>query len=72
MIQFCMASLLATMVLDDEAMDLIKERRESHLMFECCIVLLKSTLSQLQMQVESQRRGDPPVEVRTLLNLSMH
>jgi hypothetical protein len=28
MIQFCMASLLATMVLDDEAMDLIRERGE--------------------------------------------
>ncbi|GFH14010.1 uncharacterized protein HaLaN_09983 [Haematococcus lacustris] len=27
-IQFCMASLLATMVLDDEAMELIREREE--------------------------------------------
>ena len=28
MIQFCMASLLATLVLDDEAMELIKQRQE--------------------------------------------
>jgi hypothetical protein len=28
MIQFCMASLLATMVLDDDAMELIRERGE--------------------------------------------
>lgn len=28
MIQFCMASLLATMVLDDDVMELIREREE--------------------------------------------
>ena len=40
MIQFCMASLLATLVLDDGVMDLVRERGEAPALFEACIVLL--------------------------------
>ncbi|GIL66635.1 hypothetical protein Vafri_20126 [Volvox africanus] len=51
MIQFCAASLLATMVLDDDAMELIRDRGEAPLMFEACIVLLHSTLGKLKREV---------------------
>lgn len=51
MIQFCAASLLATMVLDDDVMELIRDRGEAPLMFEACIVLLNSTLSKLKREV---------------------
>lgn len=51
MIQFCMASLLATLVLDDDAMALIKERNEAPIMFEACLVLLSSVMSQLKREV---------------------
>ncbi|KXZ56071.1 hypothetical protein GPECTOR_2g953 [Gonium pectorale] len=51
MIQFCAASLLATLVLDDDAMELIRDRGEAPLMFEACIVLLHSTLTKLKREV---------------------
>eukprot|EP00198_Chlamydomonas_reinhardtii_P003541 XP_001692877.1 flagellar associated protein [Chlamydomonas reinhardtii] len=52
MIQFCAASLLATLVLDDDAMELIRDRGEAPLMFEACIVLLQSTLGKLKREVQ--------------------
>lgn len=51
MTQFCMASLLATLVLDDDAMALIKERNEAPIMFEACLVLLSSVMAQLKREV---------------------
>jgi hypothetical protein len=60
MIQFCMASLLATMVLDDDAMDLIRERDEAPILFEACIVLLTSTLDKLHAELERQLTGYYP------------
>lgn len=48
MVQFCMASVLATLVLDDYAMDLVNERNECHLIFECCLSLLDLTLDSLK------------------------
>ena len=57
MIQFCMASLLATLVLDDDAMELIRERSEAPLLFEACIVLLTSTLDKLHVELERQLSG---------------
>ncbi len=51
MIQFCAASLLATLVLDDDAMELIRDRGEAPLMFEACIVLLQSTMGKLKREV---------------------
>jgi hypothetical protein len=51
LLQFCAASLLATLVLDDDAMEVIKERGEAPTMFEACIVLLQSTLHKLKREV---------------------
>eukprot|EP00798_Chlamydomonas_sp_ICE-L_P023775 gene23775-9334_t len=54
MIQFCMASLLATLVLDDEAMAVIRERGEAPVLFETCLLLLSSTLDKLRDELERQ------------------
>ncbi|GMH33927.1 hypothetical protein BSKO_01761 [Bryopsis sp. KO-2023] len=48
MIQFCMASILATLVLDDDAMELINTRKECTLMMEWCLVLLARTIESLR------------------------
>jgi hypothetical protein len=36
-----MASLLATLVLDDAAMDIVKQRGEGHLVFEATLSLVR-------------------------------
>lgn len=54
MVQFCTASVLATLVLDDYAMDLVNERNECHLIFECCLSLLASTLQSLKLKDSPQ------------------
>lgn len=54
MIQFCAASLLATLVLDDDVMDLIREREEAPLMFQACIILLASVLGKMLTEVARQ------------------
>ncbi|GFH26691.1 uncharacterized protein HaLaN_24880, partial [Haematococcus lacustris] len=64
-IQFCMASLLATMVLDDEAMELIREREEAPILFEACIVLLTSTLDKVYEELDRRtgayyKEGEEP------------
>jgi hypothetical protein len=43
-----MASLLATLVLDDSAMELIKQRGEGHLIFEAMIKLLVHVMTSLK------------------------
>lgn len=43
-VQFCMASLLATLVLDDEAMEIIRQRGEGHLIFEATLQLVRATM----------------------------
>lgn len=42
-VQFCMASLLATLVLDEEAMEIIRQRGEGHLVFEATLKLVRGT-----------------------------
>lgn len=66
MIQFCMASLLATMVLDDDAMELIRERGEAPILFEACIVLLTSTLDKLHAELDRRLGGYYQVCVHVL------
>lgn len=39
-VQFCMAALLATLVLDEEAMEIIQQRGEGHLVFEATLKLV--------------------------------
>lgn len=58
MIQFCMASILATFVLDDEAMALVNKRKECHIIFQACIVLLESTLNVLKPEMEVSHRSE--------------
>lgn len=65
MIQFCMASLLATLVLDDDAMELIRERGEAPILFESCIVLLTSTLDKLHAELDRRTTGYYQVSTRT-------
>ncbi len=52
MLQFCMASLLATMVLDDVAMEMVRDRGDAPVLFEACIVLLSSTLDKLHVELD--------------------
>jgi hypothetical protein len=54
MVQFCMASLLATMVLDEVAMEMLRDRGEAPLLFEACITLLNDTLEKLHAEIERQ------------------
>ncbi|MEW5306191.1 MAG: hypothetical protein WDW36_008675 [Sanguina aurantia] len=54
MVQFCAASLLATLVLDDDAMDLVRGRAEAPLMFQACILLLGSVLGRMLAEVARQ------------------
>ena len=46
-VAFCMASTLATLVLDDDVMLQIKQRGEAPIMFEHCIEILKQALHKL-------------------------
>jgi len=41
-----MASLLATLVLDEEAMEIIRQRGEGHLVFEATLKLVRGRRSQ--------------------------
>eukprot|EP00879_Flechtneria_rotunda_P023560 GHRR01024925.1.p1 GENE.GHRR01024925.1~~GHRR01024925.1.p1 ORF type:complete len:713 (+),score=291.71 GHRR01024925.1:1579-3717(+) len=50
-VQFAMAALLGTLVLDDEAMELIKQRGEGHLVFEATLKLLEHVLNALKFQM---------------------
>ncbi|KAG1678758.1 hypothetical protein FOA52_012798 [Chlamydomonas sp. UWO 241] len=54
MIQFCMASLLATLVLDDELMEMVRDRGDAPLFFEACILLLNVTLRNLHDELDRQ------------------
>jgi hypothetical protein len=39
-VQFCMAALLATLVLDEQAMEILQQRGEGHLVFEAALKLV--------------------------------
>eukprot|EP00191_Tetraselmis_sp_GSL018_P024515 CAMPEP_0177627972 /NCGR_PEP_ID=MMETSP0419_2-20121207/31498_1 /TAXON_ID=582737 /ORGANISM="Tetraselmis sp., Strain GSL018" /LENGTH=1910 /DNA_ID=CAMNT_0019129181 /DNA_START=17 /DNA_END=5750 /DNA_ORIENTATION=+ len=45
---FCMASALATLVLDDHVMRIVRERGEAPMMFESCLDLANNTLQILE------------------------
>jgi hypothetical protein len=47
-VQFCTASLLATLILDDAAMQLIRERREAPVLFEAALQLLSETVERIR------------------------
>lgn len=42
-VQNCMAALLATLVLDDDAMEILQQRGEGHLVFEVTLKLVRVT-----------------------------
>jgi hypothetical protein len=44
-VQFCMAALLASLVLDDEAMEIVRQRGEGHLIFEATLQLVSLRLA---------------------------
>lgn len=47
-VQYCMAAMLATLVLDDGAMEVIKQRGEGHLVFEATLKLLSYVMNALK------------------------
>jgi hypothetical protein len=47
-VQFCAASLLATLILDDAAMELIRERREAPVLFEAALQLLSESVERIR------------------------
>lgn len=44
---FCMAAALAGLILDEEAMQIVVERKEAAPLFENCVALLAQTLESL-------------------------
>lgn len=58
-VQFCMASLLATVILDDDLMVEIKQRGESPQLFSKCTTVLSATLDRLRQHVTGQM--DPAI-----------
>lgn len=50
-VQFCVASVLAILVLDDAAMEVIKQRGEGHLVFEATLRLLSHVLTAVKFSV---------------------
>lgn len=62
-IEFCMASALAMLVLDEEVMNKVKDRAEAPLMFEHCIESVKVSLDRLNPLTDSVA-DDPPLTVR--------
>lgn len=71
MVHFCMASILATLALDDEAMRLVNERNECHLVFESCLSLLGSTLRTLQPLDQSTPEDQDLEEQKSQQTLSV-
>mmetsp|Transcript_26929 Transcript_26929/g.69418 ORF Transcript_26929/g.69418 Transcript_26929/m.69418 type:complete len:871 (-) Transcript_26929:1245-3857(-) len=57
MVQFCMASLLATLVLDDETMELIRDSGEAPTLFESCLRLLVSVFGKLHDELDRRTNG---------------
>ena len=45
---FCMAAALAGLILDEEAMQIVVERKEAAPLFENCVALLAHTLDSLE------------------------
>ncbi|WIA12059.1 hypothetical protein OEZ85_012136 [Tetradesmus obliquus] len=50
-VQFCVASVLAILVLDDAAMEVIKQRGEGHLVFEATLRLLSHVLTAVKFSL---------------------
>lgn len=50
-VQYCMASMLATLVLDDGVMELIKQRHEGHLVVEAMLKLLSMVMNALKFSL---------------------
>ena len=63
MIQFCMASLLATLVLDDDVMNMIRECGEAPILFEATITLVSSSMAKLHAELDRQMDPDYYFEV---------
>jgi hypothetical protein len=70
MVQFCMASMLATLVLDDEAMETIRERDESAILFEACLSLLSATLERLRLMLRVMHEEEDGGESRLSAEIS--
>lgn len=71
LVQFCVASILATLVLDDAAMDLVNTRNECHLVFESCLSLLGSTLQTLKSLHQPDPEDQDAQEQRNQQTLSV-
>eukprot|EP00803_Ostreobium_quekettii_P006067 evm.model.scf_440.6 EVM.evm.TU.scf_440.6 scf_440:39552-53991(-) len=69
MMQFCMASILATIILDDEVMALVTQRKECHVVFEACLVLLDSTLNEMKREEEAPPGGHAEGELTSKQHL---
>lgn len=57
-VRFCMASALATLVLDEDVMHLLKDRGEAPMLFVHSIEILKSALTKLA--VDAKQPPDDP------------
>ncbi len=64
-VQFCMSSLLAVLVLDDDAMEMVRERGEAPLMFRSCLQLTMRAMGAIK-----QHYAAPPPSARGLMSES--
>ena len=62
-VRFCMASALATLVLDEDVMVLLKDRGEAPMLFVHSIEILKSALGKLALDAK-QPPDDPELTVK--------
>jgi hypothetical protein len=57
-VRFCVAALLATLILDEPAMELIRERKEAPVLFEASLQMLTETMERIRSDLAAREQRE--------------